>query len=131
MRKNATGALHVLSDAMPTVFEREAEGATPPPTGARYRRRRGSLDVEAGGRSRPVPSGSAILDRMALRQSDAEGLKNTLEGGQVNVVEVDANEVRLWLDSMDTITLRVVQNAYGDPDLSPELEIWIDHHLDR
>jgi hypothetical protein len=66
---------------------------------------------------------------MAMRRSDAEGLKNTLEGVQVNVVEVDTGELRLWLDDGDQITVRAVPSY--DETLQPDLEIWIDQHLDR
>ena len=66
---------------------------------------------------------------MALRRSDAEGLANTLQGVQVNVVEVKPGEIRLWTDPGDDIAVRV--GPVSDPFLPPELEIWIDHHLDR
>jgi hypothetical protein len=47
----------------------------------------------------------------------------------VNVVEVEAGEIRLWLDDSDQITLRATPSY--DPALQPEIEIWVDHHLDR
>jgi hypothetical protein len=67
---------------------------------------------------------------MAMRRSDAEGLKNTLEGVEVRVVEVyPEGEIRLWTDPGDDIRLQAVPSH--DPALQPEIEIWIDHHLDR
>ena len=47
----------------------------------------------------------------------------------MNVVEVDPGEIRLWLDDSDQITLRAVPSY--DPALQPDIEISIDHHLDR
>lgn len=67
---------------------------------------------------------------MAMRRSDAEGLKKTLEGVEVRAVEVNAGgEIRLWTDPGDDIQLKAVPSY--DPALQPDIEIWIEHHLDR